>query len=102
MPLRAILSTLFILIGTLSGSAAPLNPSTRNAGFQPRSTRNAHVLKPAQDRIFGSEQRRASFNVQRITPVWQAPTVIKLGRRAFSQPDGAAVRPAVIKAAGGH
>ncbi len=100
MPHRAILSTLVILIGTLSGSAAPVTTAARNTEFQPRSTLNLHVLKPAQARILGREQL-VTFNGQRIAPVWQAPTVIKLSRTAFSRPDGAAVRPAVIKAAGG-
>ncbi len=90
MPRRAILSTLFVLIGTLSGSAASLNPATRNA----------RVLKPAQARIPGSEQRLAKFNVQRITPVWQAPAESKRSPAVFSRPGGAVLRPAAIKAMG--
>ena len=101
MPLRAILSTLILLVGTLSGSAASLNPAVRNSPFQPRSTLHAQVLQPAQARVVTTRHRQASFNGQTSTRVWQTPTIVKLGRQAFNQPDDAAVRPAVIKAAGG-
>lgn len=101
MPRRAIFSTLMLLIGTLSGHAAPLNPAARNTALQPRSTLSAKVLRPAQHRILGREQRRADLKVQRITPVWRTPAKIQVGRSAFTQPDGAAVRPAVTQAAGG-
>lgn len=100
MPHRAILRTLVILIGTLAGSAAPITSGARNTAFQPRPTLNVAVLKPAQARILGSEQQ-AAFNGQKITPIWRAPAVNKLGRLAFSQPAGVAVRAAEIKAAGG-
>ena len=101
MPRRAIISALFILSGTLSGFATPINTAARNTSLQPRTTLNVQVLKPAQARILGSGQLLAKFNVQKITPVWQTPAVIKLSRTAFNQPGGAVVRPAVVKAAGG-
>ena len=100
MPLRAILSTLVILIGTLSGSAVPVTTAARNLVFQPRPNPHAPVLKPAQARILGGEQR-VTFNVQKITPIWQAPALNNVGRGAFSRPAGAVMRPAVIKIAGG-
>ncbi len=102
MPRRAIISVLFVLTGTLTGSAAPLNTAASNATFQPRSTLGAAVLKPAQAKIPGGEQRLVAFSVQRIAPVWQTPAQIKISRTSFRQPDGAVVQPTVTKAAGGN
>ena len=101
MPRRAIFSTLLLLVGTLSGSAASLSPAARSATFQPRSTLSAAVLKPAEARFPGSEQRLLKLKVQSATPVWQAQTEIKPSLTAFNQPAGVVVRPAVIKTAGG-
>lgn len=101
MPRRAIISALFILSGTLSGSVIPINTAARNTSLQPRTTLNVQMLKPVQARIFEGDQQLAKFNVKKITPVWQAPAVIKQGRAAFNQPGGAVVRPAVVKAEGG-
>ena len=90
---------MFLLIGTLTGSAAPLVPFARNATFQPRSTLNAAVLKPAQAVIFGPEHRLAGISIQKIAPVWAAPSGIKPGRTRVHQPGSAVVSPA-IQAAG--
>ncbi len=100
MPPRAIISAVLVLIGTLSGAAAPLNPAIRNDRFQPRSTLNFAVVKPAQARILGRAQLISGFNVQHIVPVWQTSGQVKIGRTAFSQPGGAVVQPVVIKAGG--
>lgn len=78
-----------MLIGTLSGSAAPITTAARNTVFQPRPTLNAAVLKPAQARMLGGGQR-AAFNGRKITPIWRSPEVNKLSRGVFSQPDKAA------------
>lgn len=100
MPHRAITSTLVILIGTLSGSAAPITTSSRNTAFQPRPTLNTTVLKPAQARILGGEQRTA-FHGQNTIPIWQSPAGNKLNRVVFGRLAGDVMQPAVIKAAGG-
>ena len=75
MPRRAIISAVFLLIGTLSGSAASLVPTARNATFQPRSTLGAAVLKPAQAVILGTEQRLAGITIQKIAPVFAVRSV---------------------------
>jgi hypothetical protein len=78
-----------MLIGTLSGSAAPITTAARNTVFQPRPTMNAAVLKPAQARILGGGQR-AVLPGQKTIPLWRSPEVNKLSRGVFSQPDKAA------------
>jgi len=95
MPRRAITSAVFLLIGTLSGSAALLVPPARNAIFQPRSTLSPAVLKPAQAVILGGDQRLAGIKIEKITPVLAAPTGINQGLTVVHQPSSAVVSPSI-------
>lgn len=101
MPPRAIISAVLVLTGTLSVSAATLNPAARNASFQPRSTLSPAIIKPAQATTWRSKQRINGISLQKITPVWQTPAQVKMGSTAVNQPDAVVVRPEVFKAAAG-
>src|SRR5690349_4367908 len=100
MPRRAIFSTLLLLCGTLSGSAAILDPAARNIRFQPRATLKTQILKPAQAGSTANG-RLTGFKVRKITPIWQAPAAVKLGRAALKQPADAVVPAVPVRAGGG-
>ena len=102
MPRRAIISIVSVLIGTLSGVAAPLNPAARNATFQPRSGAKLAVLRPAQARIMDGTPHRTATKARSPALIGQAPGQIKLNHTAFNRSDGATVRFAVVQAAGGN
>jgi hypothetical protein len=100
MPRRAIFSTLLLLCGALSGSAAILDPAARNIRFQPRASLKTQVLKPAQAGS-AAKGRLTGFKILKITPIWQAPAAVKLGRTAVQQPADAVVPSVSVKAGGG-
>ncbi len=102
MPRRAILSAAFILFGTLPGFAALLNPAARNTSYQPGAALRAAIIRPAQARILGGEQRISGIKIRKITPIGQTPAQLKLNHVAFTQPASAVMRPTVSKAAGGN
>ena len=103
MPRRAIISAVFVLIGTLTGSAAQLNRAVRNAPFQPRSSLHPAVILPRQVGILGAEQRLFGIKIQKINPLLQAPAIVRLTRTAVvNRSSGAKPQPGAVKAAGSH
>jgi hypothetical protein len=79
--------------------AASVDPATRNLQFQPGAAKSFKVVRPAQSRVLGGEQRYP-VKVQKITPVLSLPNRVQIGRSVVRTPADAAVRPAVAKAGG--
>jgi hypothetical protein len=97
---RAIICALLTPFGTLTTTAAPLNPELKNTAFQPGTAIKAPLLRPAQSTVWSQSPLWMGVKVRKITPSLHPRTKVELAGIVFTKADEAAARPAPARLAG--